>query len=767
MPGNAQVVEARGQPLVNTLADFSCALVGYSSDSAVDAGEVSPAYSKAGAAAADMANGDMVDACTQMLAQPYGLTNPPPVLCYTTPATTPGSYGTIDVTGVVGTAVITNDTGTPPTGTYQPWMKVVAGGLIGVTGMTAYASLDNGRTKKLVSLGTTLGYAFPSADGWGAGGQAGFSFAPSTTNAAYVTLAVELRADTLAHLANVTAHDAADTSAAQIALAASSVPATVTASTAVVNLVLAALVSHVPNITAHDGPDLVAYTALAALSAATTTKEGIDLAIALKGIINTHEGVALTASTAGLMGATASIASPTTYTAASNFLAGGVAAMDAQPRRVKITISGSGTPANMADSVTITGFDYADNAQTESGLSLTGLGTVISTKAFKGTGLSTAYVAADGTAASFQTGYSNGVHNSADVTNTISAADPTYGTLIAGDVFFTSTKPPQWDVADLYTAQSGPTDASGALVALAQSPQLVGRVVITEPMAADDFTTIKAGVDYALGLGRHWRIIARFRDPDEGESDAAYIEAFQAFVAACLDSRFTYLAGNGLMSDAFTGRVYLRTFMAAYLARLQSMIAFPGLKGERLAQNAGWVDRGPLEGFSLRDADGNPVGHDEAQRGGIVVAPGAPTGGGVACYYQTSPQRQGTYIDNRSTVAYDVGESILTPQDRDVANALEALAVGIMLGYIGGADIVGDGSPRTMDDDIAQALEGQIQKAAKDFYGREFANADDPNLVTVDTTVIVSGANVAVTGEYNAKFYAYGDTFTLTFRARR
>jgi hypothetical protein len=518
----------------------------------------------------------------------------------------------------------------------------------------------------------------------------------------------------------------------------------------------------VTNITAHDGPDLVAHTALAALSSATSAKEGIDLAIALKSILNAHEAVALTASTAGLMGATASVGSLQTYTAAGNFLSGGVAAMDAQPRRLKFTISGSGTPADMADSVSITGTLYGV-AQSET-LSLTGLGTVISAKAWDGTGLSLA-LTGDGTGASWQLGYSNGGHNSADSTNTISASDPTYGTLVAGDTFFTTTKPPQWSSDDLFDS-SDPDDITGAFAEAARSSTLFSTIVITEPVAADDFSALTAGLDYGLARGKLWSLIIRFRDPNEGETDAAYILAFQAFCDANHDSRITPLAGSCWLTDAYTGRVYERTFMPAYVARWQSTFGIRGKQRERLAQNLGWVARGPLSDASVRDAQGNPVGHDESIRSGIEGTPGAATGRGVALCYRDDVQVPGTYITNRGSTMYPVLDTIVTPQDRRVINAVRQMVRSIILTQIGSADIT-DGSGN-LDPDIRSGLEGKCAAAIERDYGNEFQGASDgKRLVDVDEAVTTAGAHDTITGTVNMKLYTYEDDLSFGFSVTR
>jgi hypothetical protein len=732
-------------------------------------GPVSPPYSSPSSLAEDYGLGDAVDCATQAIVPTPGNPAPPPICICPTLADTPGARGTLDTAGVTGTAVVSLTAATEPVGTYQPVGEVVddgnngAGGLIGTAGIIIRYSPDNGRTwLPSQALGTAFTLKM-QIGGEDTGVQ--YDFAPATTNAAYVALAVELRADTLAHLANAVAHDGADTNAGQVALAASSVPATVTASTAVVNLVLTALQLHVVNITSvHDGPDLVAYTALAALTAATTTKEGIDLAIAIKGILNTHEAATRAASAAGLKGATTSIASPTTYTAAAHLLAGGVIALDAQPCRITITVDGGGTPADMPDSVTITGFDYAGNAQTETALDLTGLGTIISAKAFKGTGLSLAFVAADGTGASFTIGYSNAVHNSADVTNTIAAADPTYGTLFTGDTWSESkTTPPMWAVSSLYAA--GPP-ASGAFVKIAQFASTFATIVITEPVQTSDFATIVAGLNYLASMGKETSLVIRFRDRAAGETDAQYITAFRVFAAANHDDRIAIVAGEGWLTEPFRGFRYLRSGLPALIAREQSFVAIPGSLGERIAQSPQYVARGPLEGFSLVDDNGNPIdeAHDEATLGGID-GPINSTGGGITFYFQRRPELLGTYV-SEMPVLHPSTSKIYTRMDRRVANGIRRTAASIAWLEIGGASIY-DPATLELDADIRDAMASKIAKAIKDRYAREFQNPEDPNLVSIAPTVSVNGSKVTISGTVAWRPYGYVDTIALTFDATR
>jgi len=778
MPGNVTVTEAAGQPTIPASADFAMCVVGYTTATPIAANTVSPPYSSPGSLAAAWGLGDAVDAALQAVVQTPGNPAPPPVCILRTPATTPGVRGTLDTSDVTGSAVITQ-TATTPVGTYEPVCRVLddgndgAGGIIGSAGIVLQASPDNGRTwlaAEQLGTATTFKMRIP-VNGTLTDTGVQWTIGPATTNAAYVALAVELRADTLAHLANATAHDGADTSAAQVALAASSVPATVTASTAVVNLVLAAMVSHVVNITSvHDGPDLPGYTALALLTAATTTIEGIDLAIALKDIINDHEAHTFGNTAAGLQAATATSVAPVTYTAAADFLAGGVAALDANPRRLVFrTANGTGSASDAPATCDVTGFDYAGNAQSETGVVISQVngGGVTTTKAFKGTGLSVAFAAADGTGATIQIGYSNGVHNSADVTNTITADDPTYGTLVTDDQWSeTISTPPRWAVADLYTAGSPPT---GAFRALAQSSTAFALIAITEPVVAGDFATLSAALNYLAsreGGSKHVALIVRFRDPSSGETDAQYITAFRVFAQANQDDRICCVAGNGWLTDAFRAFVYHRSGMPAVLARLQSMQAIPGRIGERMAQHPGYVARGPLENFTLVDDDGNPIdqAHDEALVGGID-GPINSIGGGLTFYYQRLSTIAGTYV-SQAPVMHPSTSDTLTLMDRRVLNGIKTVAQTIAWLEIQGANIF-DAETLALDDDIRNAIQAKISKAIRDRYPREFQNPDDPNLVSIDPTVSVDGSRVTIAGTVNVRLFGYTDVIALTFDASR
>lgn len=96
-----------------------------------------------------------------------------PVLLVKANATTPGTFDAVDSTGKTGTSVVTA-TGAP-NNDYDFQLLVVAGGTIGVSGITFQLSYDSGRNfGPVTALGTANTYAIPGA------GSAGFAFAVGT-----------------------------------------------------------------------------------------------------------------------------------------------------------------------------------------------------------------------------------------------------------------------------------------------------------------------------------------------------------------------------------------------------------------------------------------------------------------------------------------------------------------------------------------------------------------------------------------------------------
>lgn len=764
MPGNVSISETRAQPVIPPAVDFGMVVIGFASESPLPAGQVSSLYSSPEILAADYGVGDAVDAATQAITRTNDNAAPPPIAIYPTPATTPGSMGTIDTTLVTGTAIVSNTPGAEPRGTYEVVGRVNddgndgAGTEIGVEGIILEFSTSNGRQfMPTTALGTAFVKAviFPSGDDTGAS----FTFsAPPAQVTAFIAAVVEARTKTLAHLADAVAHDAADTSAEQIALAASSPPTTGAEAWPVMNLIRAAYEAHrIQFSTVHNGPDPVN---LVTHAAATSIETGIRLYQEFRTDFNAHLGIALAASTAGLKAAFASSASPVVLTNA-DLLDAGEALLDVYPRKLVFTTSG-GTPADVPDTVDITGEDYTGTAQTLLAFALSQIaGTATTTQAWQGTPLTQSFPAGQGVGGILEIGYGQGVHNSADVTNVLTATIPSNGTLKTGDTWSSLTSPPMWGNADLFAAGD---PATGAFAAIRANSQEFGRIVISEPVATSNFSTLVAGLNYGLAIGKRWRLTIRFRDPTPGETDAAYVTAFQAFAAANHDDRITCIAGSGRLTDLFRGYVYQRSGLPAVLARWQANSVVPGQLGERLAQHPGFVARGPLENFTLVDENGNLIGHDEMQRGGID-GPVSGFGGGLTFYRTANADVPGTYVSQAPTM-YPALSAIITEMDRAVANGIERVAVALSWQSIQGATIY-DPVTFKLKESIRNGLQTKIAKAIRDRYSKEFQNADDPNMVHINDTVTVVLSHVTISGTIAVRLYGYTNTITLSFSATR
>lgn len=337
-------------------------------------------------------------------------------------------------------------------------------------------------------------------------------------------------------------------------------------------------------------------------------------------------------------------------------------------------------------------------------------------------------------------------------------------TLKTGDKWYESkTTAPQFAIADIYDA--GPP-AAGALAVIAKGSYNFGLIAITEPVEAADFATLSAGLNAmtAINAARRPTLIIRFRDSEDDETDAEYVLAFRTWRAAAGDDeRIVCVVGSGWLTDAFRSFVYLRSGLPAVLARLQSMQAIAGNLQQRVAQSPGEGARGPLEGFSIVDSDGNPVGHNERVLGGIDAV--GETGGGLTFYYEAHDAVAGTYVSRAST-CYPVGSKIFTLMDNRVSSGIERALYGVAFTFLQGADIFDEGT-HELEEDVVQAMSSAAKKAIKDLYTHEIQNAEDPNLVTVDPTVTVTQERVTVQWYVNDRLFGYTDVVNIEIENNR
>lgn len=333
------------------------------------------------------------------------------------------------------------------------------------------------------------------------------------------------------------------------------------------------------------------------------------------------------------------------------------------------------------------------------------------------------------------------------------------GTLKTGDTWSESkTTPPMWGDTDLYNASSPAGTAFGAI---AQSANSFGVVIISEPVAAGDFATLVAGLNYLATFNKRPVPIIRFRDPNSGETDAQYITAFQTFAAACRNAGIVCVVGSGWLTDAFRGWVWFRSGLPAVLARLQACQAFPGRQyGERLAKSPAFGGDGPLPDFSLVDGNGNPISqaHDELVRGGVDGPMTDGGGGGLTFCYQRAQGVAGTYI-SEAPCLYPSGSTVLTLMDVRVTNGIQRELYAVAWQNIQGTDVVNGG---ILDPDVCLAMSQAAKQAIVGKFRNEIANPDDPNLVVVDPAVNVNGANISVRWYVNDRLFLYTNGITIT-----
>jgi len=657
-----------------------------------------------------------------------------PVLLVRCATTTAGAVGTIDDDDVTGTAVVTATSGLEPIDDSEPYVEVIAGGDIESGDITYQWSDDGGRTKSpTTALGTGTTITFPGSRG------VGFTLDPAAAEVTkLIAFAGEARTDTLAHLADVTVHDAADTSADQVALAASSPPTTAAQAWAVLNLCRAALETHRESIAAHNGPDPVNAISHAA---ATNSSSGVGLAIEYEDDFHAHLGVALAAGAAGLKAATATSASPVTLTEA-DLLEAGVALLATYPRRLTFATAG-GTAADAPADVVITGTDYLDAAQSETLALAQTASTVTSVKAYK-TIVSLAYAAGDGTGATIAVGYGQGVHNSADVTNTIAAAVPAHATLVAGDVWSCTTSAPK------------PSDAQivAAMAALSASNLPWKTLLILSPITGSaTVSAIQTQLETMAEQYKFKKVFGYFRFPNDGETEAQYLTAFKTIFDSATTYQLQVSAGAvEFQSSAQRPRVYKRP--PAWLAAPLRVKNGPAAALHFVNDGLGAL---PL-GASISDASGNPKHHDESLDPGLDAA--------RALTLRSLPGYPGKVFFTRDRTLAALGTDFSIGPNWAVAVEMLDAVIPKLIGRLGGSVQVdtstgGIAEEEALDIEAVCAASADAAVFSKGWASNPAETDPESKVLVIDrTTNILSDPEIPVTLAYVP--LAYIDKFLLT-----
>ena len=328
------------------------------------------------------------------------------------------------------------------------------------------------------------------------------------------------------------------------------------------------------------------------------------------------------------------------------------------------------------------------------------------------------------------------VHGAADSTNVVTAPNPAAGSRIAGDV----------DAVRTLAPTPGTTDVDSAFAALAASSTDVGIVVCEFPCDAAMAAHITTGLNAMLAAGKRAIALVRTRIPDAetSETDAAWTADVIADYDGFEDSRINVRAAYGLLTDAATTRQYLRSDLAQWAADVcrVSISDMPNVPADQAESN-----------FTLVDADGVTIGHDEGVRGAATGLSDEGQGNRFSSVMRLpdSARRESVFA-TVPWVMYAADERITNLPTRRVVNALERVAVSAGTSALGEklyytpADPNTPGSTAMLTEASRNALHGVIFGALSAQFGPHIQNANDAavdtGLVQVDPVVTVSGGNL-------------------------
>jgi hypothetical protein len=172
------------------------------------------------------------------------------------------------------------------------------------------------------------------------------------------------------------------------------------------------------------------------------------------------------------------------------------------------------------------------------------------------------------------------------------------GTLVAGDSFSFRTTAPQWDSTELGSA----LDALGVTQASWEIVHIVG------PVTASDATAIDAKITGWAAKGKMHSWIASARIPNAGETEAAYLSSLSGAFSSFSSTFGAITAGAIQTVSSVNGRRYMRPISFVVAAR-------EAASSEEI--NTADVNLGSLPVALIRDANGNPLHHDETVNPGL------------------------------------------------------------------------------------------------------------------------------------------------------
>lgn len=332
-------------------------------------------------------------------------------------------------------------------------------------------------------------------------------------------------------------------------------------------------------------------------------------------------------------------------------------------------------------------------------------------------------------------------HDGAD-SATIVAADPTNGTIVAGDRVVCPTSAPTFDNAAL---------TAGFAALAAYTDNIFTMIVVRGQIIPADWTALVNGraLLAAAPYDRPTTILCETRLPTDGETDAQFRAsldvAFDGLEHADIYRCANYCRFDPSDISQLRGR-YRRTELVPLACRLQALDygASPALVANtvRSAGSRPSVFGGRLLGARVSEA-GALIGHDERFQEGLRAA-----GFGVLTSYALRPPRD-VYVHDPKTAAPG---SNLAPnlRQRRVIVAILLEIMNTALNLVGTVPAFEPGR-LTLRSDIADGIDGRLNDAVRALLGARvdsFTFAVDRNAtISLQDTIIPWTARATIAGE--------------------
>lgn len=294
-----------------------------------------------------------------------------------------------------------------------------------------------------------------------------------------------------------------------------------------------------------------------------------------------------------------------------------------------------------------------------------------------------------------------------------------------------------------YAPVPAAADVDDAFVQLARSSYQFGIVACDFPADADMIAHFTTGLNVLKAAGKRATLLCRTRTPDweTDETRAAWAAAIAANFVNARDSRIVVDNAYGLLTDALTGRQYLRSDFGQWVA---DVVRVP----RRVTPDVP-ADQ-PENNFKLVDGTGTTIGHDEGPRGDVTGLSNETLGNRFRCVERLpDAERVEDVFSTVPWTLYAPDERIRNLAVRRIANAIERVATSVGNSALGSSDLEYFPAEGSEPAKLTFASRNAIRSTIFQRLSAEFADdiqnahdASDTGLVQVDEVVKVTGGNL-------------------------